>query len=147
MDHIIENHSTIHICQTCNNRFPTKTEMVEHMKREHGFKPTNNSVDEINTSRSFTQSQQKENNHMKCFDCGFFVQTKDDLMQHKKSQHRKQKPCPHFHGVGNGCKFPERVCFNIHTLNAHQGQVQGVREEGRKSWTRGSGGQGQINNS
>ena len=41
LNHIVDNHSTIHICQTCNNRFPTKQELIDHAERDHGFKYTN----------------------------------------------------------------------------------------------------------
>ena len=119
------------------------------MKREHGLKCNNSNPVTLATSQT---SQQHERQHtIKCFDCGFMVTTKDDLMQHKKTQHWKQKPCPYFHGSGAGCRFPERVCFNIHKLSEHQGQVQGPRldapNRGNNSWAGVSGGrreQGQV---
>ena len=112
------------------------------MKREHGFKSHNNNS--VTPATSQTSQQQQRHHTIKCFDCGFMVTTKDELMQHKKIQHWKQKPCPYFHGSGAGCRFPERVCFNIHKLSEHQGQVHGVRQEamnrGNNSWAGVSGG-------
>ena len=37
LNHMVDNHSTIHFCLTCNNRFPSKTELIDHAEREHGF--------------------------------------------------------------------------------------------------------------
>ena len=87
MDHIIENHSTIHICHTCSNRFPSKNEMVEHMKREHGFQRTTQTVKRTSTRNNVSHQQQNYHHHMKCFDCGVIVRNKDDLMKHKNNQY------------------------------------------------------------
>ena len=124
MEHVIDSHSTIHVCQSCNNRFPTRNELVEHIKREHRFQPNNQHLVTPVLSQNSKQTEGQEN--IKCFDRGVMLKTKDDLMKHKKTQHWKQKPCPYYHGSGGGCRFPDRVCFNMHMLSDHQGQLQGA---------------------
>ena len=154
LEHIVDNHSTIHICQTCNNRFPTKEEMIDHMKREHGYKSANNTAN-VNPETVHWSDNRQSQHQIKCYDCSLMVQSKDDLMKHKKNQHWKQKPCSYFHGAGSGCRFPDQVCFNIHMMHQHEGQGQmagaGLQSERLSSWaaaarrpsTRGQGAQGQ----
>ena len=54
--------------------------------------------------------------------------TKDELMSHRKVQHWKTKLCPYYHGTGRGCRFPDRVCLNIHRFEEQQ-QNQGDRRQ------------------
>ena len=135
LNHIVDVHSTIHLCQNCGNKFPTKEELIGHIVREHRTsKLINNSqalpTDQLNTQ---DQNQQQDTNQIKCFNCGIMVKTKNDLMKHKKEQHWKQKPCSYYQSWW-GCRFPDRVCFNYHRLeeqqqgpDAHRSQEQEVR--------------------
>ena len=77
LNHIIDTHSTVHICQNCNNRFPSKNKLIEHVKIYHGFIYTN------------SVEKPQDNNKIKCFDCGTMLETKDELMKHNREQHWK----------------------------------------------------------
>ena len=148
LNHIVDNHSTLHICQTCNNRFPSKQELVAHIVREHNFKSTNQIAAPVAQQNT---NQQLGPNQIKCFDCGTMLPSREDLMKHKKDHHWKQKLCPYYHGVGRGCRFPDRVCFNVHMLEEQRGQgaprqearsqeqEQEVRSQGQR--VQGAGGQ------
>ena len=131
LNHVVDNHSTLHICQTCNNRFPSKQELVAHIVREHNFKTSNttNVTAETVTAAPVSQqntSQQLGPNQIKCFDCGIMLPSREDLMKHKKQHHWKTRLCKFYHGTGRGCRFPDRVCFNIHRIEEQQqGLVQG----------------------
>ena len=157
LNHIVDTHSTAHDCQTCKKIFSTKKELVAHIVRDHDLEYSTN-----NTTQATSAAMTPSINQIKCFDCGTLVQTRDALMRHKKVQHWKQKLCPYYHGTGRGCRFPDRLCFNIHRLDEqHQGRVvqeghrqevrsniqevqeQGAGDQGRQeiSWARVAGGQ------
>ena len=89
----------------------------------------------------------QDNNKIKCFDCGTMLETKDELMKHKREQHWKQKNCPYFHGEGRRCRFPNKLCFNIHRQEEQgaQGQTQGARglSQGARGHSQGARGHGQ----
>ena len=123
LQHIVDKHSTIHNCQTCGNRFPTKEELIGHTVREHFFH-TNNPVN------------QAANNQIECYDCGAMFTSRDEMMTHKKKQHWKQKRCNYYWSLGSGCRFPDRVCYNIHGQEEFQGQVRS-RQEVRRQETGG----------
>ena len=102
LNHIVDNHSTVHICQSCNNRFPSKNKLVEHIIIDHRSIYTNSG------------EKSQDINKIRCFDCGTMLETKDELMKHNREEHWKQKHCPYFHGEGRQCRFPDRICLNIH---------------------------------
>ena len=118
LNYIVDNHSTVHVCQTCDNRFAAKNELITHIRTVHGF--TQN-----NASESFNEDIRKT---IKCFNCGTMLESKESLMKHKREQHWKEKKCAFFHGVGNGCRFPGNICFNIHRMEEQEfrGQAQGA---------------------
>ena len=137
LNHIVDNHSTVHICQTCDRRFNTKKELLEHMENDHG----------LNKSKTGDVSQQVEaQNKIKCYSCGTMLANITELMSHKKQKHWKEKKCPYFHAVGRGCRFPDYICFNIHWPQEQQrgrGQMQraGAQELGTDSQMQWAGGQ------
>ena len=97
-NHMVDNHSTIHICQTCNNRFPTKMELINHAEREHGS---------IYTNSTQPPRQNQGSSTIKCSDCETSLDTKEALMKHKSEKHWKQKKCTFYWGVGASCRFPD----------------------------------------
>ena len=149
LNHVVDNHSNLHICQTCNNRFPSKQELVAHIVREHNFKSTNATIVTAPPISQQNTSQQMGPNQIKCFDCGIMLPSREDLMRHKKQNHWKQKLCPYYHGVGRGCRYPDRVCFNVHRLEEQhdesaprqevRSQGQGLQGAGGQDENRGSG--------
>ena len=77
LNHIVDNHSTVHICQTCNSRFNTRNELLEKEK-DHS----------LNKSKSVDFSQKEEvQNKVKCYSCGTKLANTAELMSHKKQQH------------------------------------------------------------
>ena len=104
MEHIVDNHSTFHICQVCQNRFPTKQELIAHIVRQHCPQST----------VTAPIVAEKDSNQIKCYDCGEKVSNREDLMKHKKDKHWKQKPCPYWHRNGRGCRFPT-MCASTST--------------------------------
>ena len=144
LNHIVDNHSTVHICQTCDNRFTAKNELLAHMGTVHGLNPNK-------ASEPFHEDVR---NTIKCFSCGTMLDSKESLMKHKREQHWKEKKCAFFHGVGNGCRFPGNICFNIHRMEEQefrrqpqgaggQGQGAGGQGQGAGGQGQGAGGQGQ----
>ena len=138
LNHIVDTHSTVHICQTCSNRFTTKTELIVHMESDHGLKL--NKEPEV--------SEQEKGNTIKCYNCGTMLESRDALMIHKRTQHWKEKKCAYFHGRGAGCRFPDHLCFNIHRMEEQQqfrGPAQGAvgQVQGAGGQIQGTGGQGQ----
>ena len=86
---------------------------------------------------------------MECYDCGARFTNREELMTHKKKQHWKQKPCVYYWSEGAGCRYPDRVCYNIHGQEESQGQVtsrQEVRRQvggGQVSWAGAARSRGQ----
>ena len=139
LNHIVDNHSTVHICQNCDNKFAAKTDLIAHMETDYG----------LNQNKAPEISHGYNGNTIKCFSCGTMVENKDSLMKHKREQHWKEKMCAYFHGSGNGCRFPGNICFNIHRIEEQQGfrgQVQGAggKAQGAGGQAQGAGGQGQV---
>ena len=83
LNHIVDNHSTVHVCQTCDNRFAAKNELITHIRTVHGF--TQN-----NASESFNEDIRKT---IKCFNCETMLESKESLLKHKREQHWKEKKC------------------------------------------------------
>ena len=113
LNHIVDNHSITHICQTCDSRFNTKNELINHVEKEHRF----------NTAMPVPQKGAE--NNINCFNCGTMLTSRDALMKHKKEHHWKENKCHYFHSVGNGCRFPDNVCFNVHWPQEQQRQIFG----------------------
>ena len=111
INHVVDNHSPKHTCATCNSEFSTKTKMMEHILRDHGF--------------TFTANTQPETK-MQCHDCNEKFSTKSQLMEHKTQKHYKTRLCPFFHGTGRGCSFPSNVCFNIHEENITPTETEAI---------------------
>ena len=102
INHVIENHSPKHTCETCQSKFSTKTLVMEHIFQYHGFTFTANNKPEL---------------AMQCHDCSERFSIKPELMQHKREEHHKTRLCPFFHGTGWGCRLQSNFCFNIHEEN------------------------------
>ena len=148
LNHIVDNHSTVHVCQNCDNTFTAKNELIDHMGTVHGLNQNKASVAE-----SLDGDVRKT---IKCFNCGTMLDSKNSLMKHKKEKHWKERKCAFFHGVGNGCRFPGNICFNIHMMEEQQfrgqvqgagGQGQGARGQGQAAGGSGRQASGQANNS
>ena len=109
INHVVDKHSPKHTCDTCKSEFSTKTKLMEHILRDHGF--------------TFTSNNQPT---MQCHDCSEKFSTKPELMQHKKQTHYKTRLCPFYHGTGRGCSFPANICFNIHEENITPTQTEPI---------------------
>ena len=158
LNHLIDTHSTVHKCQTCNNNFKNKEELIGHIVKNHAFNHISQSnpatqVTSTSTTTTPTSLKQQATNQIKCFECGLMLHSRDELMRHKKMQHWKQKFCTYYHGTGRGCRFPDRVCFNIHRPEEQQPQSQlqeaprqefSRQEQEDVSWVRLARGQGQV---
>ena len=136
LNHIVDNHSTVHICQTCDKRFSAKDELIMHMGTDHG----------LNQNKIPDLAQGVDINTIKCFSCGTMLQSREALMKHKKDKHWKEKKCAYYHGIGQDCRFPDHIGFNIHRMEEQQefrGQVQGAggQVQGAGGRVQGSGGQ------
>ena len=158
LNHIVDTHSTVHDCKTCKKQFPKKEELIAHIVREHRY-TTNDTPQTTSIINPTIIRQQPLSTQIKCFDCGTMFSTRDELMSHRKVQHWKTKLCPYYHGTGRGCRFPDRVCLNIHrfeeqqqSLRQGQGalgqevrtQVQEASSLQEVSWARVAGGQVQF---
>ena len=117
LNHIVDNHTITHICQTCNSRCNTKEELIAHVENKHRF------------DTLMPVLQQEDRNNIKCFNCGEMLASRDALRSHKKANHWKENKCQYFHTVGKGCRFPDYICFNVYWPQEQQqrieGQVQG----------------------
>ena len=85
INHMVDVHSTKHTCNSCEAVFPTKSDMVEHARVNHGF-----------TYNKHGQSDK----HIDCHDCEERFKNKFELMEHKKKQHYKKRLCSYYHGTG-----------------------------------------------
>ena len=95
---MVDVHSTKHTCYSCEAVFPTKNDMIEHARIDHGF----------------IYNQNKQSNYnINCHDCEKRFINQIGLMEHKKIQHYKKKLCSCYHGIGWGCWFLNR-CNVIH---------------------------------
>ena len=137
LNHIVDTHSTVHQCKTCDKIFKAKEQLVAHIVKDHAFSNQNQSRNTAHatasvvtpptntsntTNKTSTTNTTSTSNKIKCFDCGTMLPTREELIRHKKLQHWKHKFCTYFHGTGRGCRFPDRVCINIHRPEEQQGQ-------------------------
>ena len=100
INHMVDVHSTKHTCNSCEAVFPTKKDMIEHARTNHGFNYIKN-------------GQKNAQNSIECHDCQGSFNNKFELMEHKKAQHYKKRLCSYYHGTGWGCRFLNR-CNDIH---------------------------------
>ena len=99
INHMVDVHSTKHTCYSCEAVFPTKNDMIEHARIDHGF--------------IYNKNGQSTKN-IDCHDCDESFSNKFELMEHKKAKHYKKKLCSYYHGTGWGCRFLNR-CNDIHS--------------------------------
>ena len=101
INHMVDVHSTKHTCYSCEAVFPTKNDMIEHARIDHGFIYNNSG---------------QLNKHITCHDCQESFTTKFELMEHKKKQHYKKRLCSYYHGTGWGFRFLN-MCNDVHGEN------------------------------
>ena len=134
VNHIVDIHSTWHKCQTCGENFNKKEDLVDHIEKKHSMKRRVNFQTEPQPNmvrESPSPNVVQGTNTQVCFDCGNGFTNKHELINHKKQLHFKLKLCPHYHGSGRGCRFPDNVCYNIH--KAEESQQQGQEQRGQTS--------------
>ena len=62
--------------------------------------------------------------NFQCYECGYGVNERGDLIKHNKEKHYKQKNCKSFHEY-NYCRFSAIECIYIHRPEERQRQSQG----------------------
>ena len=123
LNHIVDNHSTLHDCNTCKKEFQNKVELIDHIVKEHAMKKRNNN--EILNNGAFNKNYSNinlPNIEIKCYECNKLFLDRGDLHTHKRKEHLKQKLCPFFHGKQKYCKFNNEQCFNIHEVGVSDKQ-------------------------
>ena len=111
-------------CVTCGEEFNKIEHLTEHIVRLHTMlSPTGQAniagkqlvelwpLQEVGNNRNLNQ------NGKQCYDCGDNFRGHQQLMEHKREKHYKQKLCPFYHNQGN-CRYGDQ-CLNIHETNQH----------------------------
>ena len=115
IDHYIENIK----CNYCDNYFPAKSDLMDHIQKEHEDKVQVCIYfleDRCTWGDScwFSHDQEKKLSGFKCTICGHQFLSKSELMRHRKFEHnRKVKKCKN---ENNGdCPYGSKSCWFTHT--------------------------------
>ena len=99
-------------CYFCTEHFKTNRDMMNHRKKSHRtFKPCRNIPDCPFQEKCLFNHVTLDNNSFICYECGEQFKTLNDLMIHRKTQH-KSIQCLKF--SKNECKFASDKCWYNH---------------------------------